>query len=261
MPRRRKEDGERVELFPLRRRSSVRGSRSLAREKVLQVLAAAVAAELPWEAVFEHIFYRQFTDVPPMPPRQVLSVEEIAELEADTPIQWDAEEIAFARALLQAAQQYWELAQELLAGVLLNWDLKRLVFLDRILLQLSIAEMLAMPETPVAVIIDEVVELAKRYSTERSGQFINGVLEAVYSLMVQQGIAPALAGDAPRFRSGEACSCWNSPPTTARLWLPCLRRENQHLWLQANLEPLPHRASNLLRQLQNLPPGRPAVVD
>jgi transcription antitermination factor NusB len=190
MPRRRKEDGERVELFPLRRRSSVRGSRSLAREKVLQVLAAAVAAELPWEAVFEHIFYRQFTDVPPMPPRQVLSVEEIAELEADTPIQWDAEEIAFARALLQAAQQYWELAQELLAGVLLNWDLKRLVFLDRILLQLSIAEMLAMPETPVAVIIDEVVELAKRYSTERSGQFINGVLEAVYSLMVQRGLRP-----------------------------------------------------------------------
>jgi transcription antitermination factor NusB len=170
----------------------------LAREKVLQVFAAATAAQLPWTAVFDHIFYRDFTaDVPPVE-RPLLTPEEVQEVEADTPIVWDSAEVEFARRLLQAAEQYRELSTELLRRVLQHWDVERLVPIDRLILQLGIAEILAFPQTPVPVIIDAAVELAKRYSTEQSGQFVNGVLEAAYYRMVHEGLRAPSPEMSPR---------------------------------------------------------------
>jgi N utilization substance protein B len=51
--------------------------------------------------------------------------------------------------------------------------------LDRAILRLAIFELMARPDVPVAVVIDEAVELAKRFSTDDSGRFVNGVLAAV----------------------------------------------------------------------------------
>jgi N utilization substance protein B len=51
--------------------------------------------------------------------------------------------------------------------------------LDRAILRLAIHELLDRPDVPVAVVIDEAVELAKRFSTDDSGRFVNGVLAAV----------------------------------------------------------------------------------
>ncbi|MCS7176687.1 MAG: transcription antitermination factor NusB [Candidatus Kapabacteria bacterium] len=162
----------------------------MAREKVLQVFAAAVGAQVPWQTVFEHIFYRDFTVDVPTPDRPLLSVEEVQELEADTPIRWEEKDVEFARRLLQAAEQSLELGTSILRQVLQNWDVGRLVPIDRLILQLGIAEMLAFPQMPVPVVIDEAVELAKKYSTAHSGQFVNGVLEAAYYWMVQHGLRP-----------------------------------------------------------------------
>jgi N utilization substance protein B len=50
---------------------------------------------------------------------------------------------------------------------------------DRTILRLATWELLARPDVPVAVVIDEAVELAKRYSTEQSGGFVNGVLSTI----------------------------------------------------------------------------------
>jgi N utilization substance protein B len=62
--------------------------------------------------------------------------------------------------------------------------------LDRILMRLAIAELTACPDIPVKVTINEVIELAKRYSTDKSGTFINGVLDAVIvDLQNEQRIA------------------------------------------------------------------------
>jgi len=60
-----------------------------------------------------------------------------------------------------------------------GWALERMPALDRAILRLAIYELRSRPDVPVAVVIDEAVELAKRFSTDDSGRFVNGVLAAV----------------------------------------------------------------------------------
>lgn len=60
-----------------------------------------------------------------------------------------------------------------------GWALDRMPALDRAILRLAIYELTSRPDVPVAVVIDEAVELAKRFSTDDSGRFVNGVLAAV----------------------------------------------------------------------------------
>lgn len=60
-----------------------------------------------------------------------------------------------------------------------GWAIDRMPALDRAILRIAIFELLHRGETPVAVVIDEAVELAKRFSTDDSGRFVNGVLSAV----------------------------------------------------------------------------------
>jgi N utilization substance protein B len=70
---------------------------------------------------------------------------------------------------------------ERIAEHLVGWTIARLAVLDRVLLELATYELVAHPETPVAVVINEAVELASRFSTEQSGRFLNGVLSSVAS--------------------------------------------------------------------------------
>jgi len=58
-----------------------------------------------------------------------------------------------------------------------NWRLERMAVVDRNVLRLAMYELLFELETPPAVVIDEAIEIAKRFGSERSGQFINGVLD------------------------------------------------------------------------------------
>jgi len=60
-----------------------------------------------------------------------------------------------------------------------GWSVPRLPNVDRAILRLAVWELMAQPDVPAAVVIDEAVELAKQYSTERSSSFVNGVLDAV----------------------------------------------------------------------------------
>jgi N utilization substance protein B len=62
-----------------------------------------------------------------------------------------------------------------------NWKLARMSYVDRNLLRMSIFEMKAFQDTPVSIVIDEAVELAKAFGTQESPGFINGVLDAVKS--------------------------------------------------------------------------------
>lgn len=58
-----------------------------------------------------------------------------------------------------------------------NWRLERMAAVDRNILRLAVFELLFQAETPAAVVIDEAVEIAKRFGSERSSQFVNGVLD------------------------------------------------------------------------------------
>jgi N utilization substance protein B len=62
-----------------------------------------------------------------------------------------------------------------------NWELDRIAVIDRILLQMAVVEFLYLEDVPPKVTMNELIEVAKKYSTSRSGRFINGILDAVLS--------------------------------------------------------------------------------
>ena len=67
-----------------------------------------------------------------------------------------------------------------------NWRLDRMAAIDRNILRLGAYEMLFCPEVPAKVAINEALELAKRYSTAQSSRFVNGILDRVLQLQVQE---------------------------------------------------------------------------
>lgn len=67
----------------------------------------------------------------------------------------------------------------LIADAVHNWRIERLSIIDRLILRLAIYELIARPETPAPVVIDEALELARAFSTEDAVKFINGVLDAI----------------------------------------------------------------------------------
>jgi N utilization substance protein B len=60
-----------------------------------------------------------------------------------------------------------------------HWPLERLAATDRAILRAAVAEMIGRPGTPARVLLDEAIELAKRYGSEDSGRFVNGVLDRI----------------------------------------------------------------------------------
>ncbi|MFC1553807.1 transcription antitermination factor NusB [candidate division KSB1 bacterium] len=61
-----------------------------------------------------------------------------------------------------------------------NWKLSRIAFIDKVILRLAISEFLFFPEIPQKVTINESLEIAKKFSTSKSGKFINGILDSIY---------------------------------------------------------------------------------
>ncbi len=68
---------------------------------------------------------------------------------------------------------------ELISEFSHTWTIQRMPAIDRNILRLAIFELLGRPDVPVAVVINEAVELAKRFSTEESGKYVNGILSAI----------------------------------------------------------------------------------
>ncbi|MBU2505856.1 MAG: transcription antitermination factor NusB [Bacteroidetes bacterium] len=68
-----------------------------------------------------------------------------------------------------------------------NWEMDRIAIIDKILLQIGIAEILYFPDIPPKVSINEAIEIAKDYSTANSGKFINGILDAILSDLKNSG--------------------------------------------------------------------------
>ena len=167
--------------FPVSRNSKIKGTRHLAREKVLQILAATDSGDVSLDVAFNHVFYREFTfDAKESTSgERILHPDEVRELEADVPIRWNDDEVAYARNVITACITQRENSTELIKKHAQNWDFDRIAALDIILMRLAVAELISCSEIPVKVTINEVIELAKRYSTDKSGTFINGILDAI----------------------------------------------------------------------------------
>jgi transcription antitermination protein NusB len=82
-------------------------------------------------------------------------------------------------ALLTSAADHQSQANELISELSIDWPLERIALVDRLIMTLAIGEMLMENAPPVAVILDEAVEMAKIFSTDGSSSFVNGVLSSV----------------------------------------------------------------------------------
>lgn len=68
-----------------------------------------------------------------------------------------------------------------------NWEMDRIALIDKLLLRLGITELMFFPDIPPKVSINEVIEIAKDYSTTNSGKFINGILDAILTELKRTG--------------------------------------------------------------------------
>lgn len=97
----------------------------------------------------------------------------------DSQLGTDKEAKAFASKLFLKTLDISDEADAIVERYTENWELSRIALIDRILLRIAICEMLHFADIPPKVTINEAIEVAKRYSTTKSGQFINGILDAI----------------------------------------------------------------------------------
>jgi N utilization substance protein B len=114
---------------------------------------------------------------------RALSLLYEAELKGEDPVTV-AEALAvppdpYVRTLLEHSVATQEEAERRISDASVGWPLDRMAVIDRLVLRLAVAELLDPDGPPSAVVIDEAVELAKTYSTDESGRFVNGILAAI----------------------------------------------------------------------------------
>lgn len=93
----------------------------------------------------------------------------------------------YARKLFRATIMNGEEYQRYMSEASRNWDFSRLAYMDIVIMQIAIAEMMTFPSIPINVTINEYVEIAKIYSTPRSSGYINGMLDAIAHHLVKTG--------------------------------------------------------------------------
>ncbi len=97
------------------------------------------------------------------------------------------DKMKFAKELLQTVLEKTEHLETLIFPKLKNWDAERIAILDMIIMKMGVAEFLYFDTIPPKVTINEYIDLAKEYSTQQSGQFVNGILDNIHKELVQQG--------------------------------------------------------------------------
>jgi transcription antitermination protein NusB len=97
----------------------------------------------------------------------------------DFELEVEASAQAFARELVAAAVARAKDIDDLIATSSKNWRIERMSRVDRNILRLGACELLAFRDVPVKVVINEAVELAKRFGTSESSAFVNGVLDRI----------------------------------------------------------------------------------
>ena len=98
----------------------------------------------------------------------------------------DEEDQDFARRLFRRTILNADYYRHLISENTRNWDLDRVAFMDVIIMQIALAEILSFPNIPVSVTLNEYLEIAKLYSTPKSASFINGTLDAIVNQLKKE---------------------------------------------------------------------------
>lgn len=93
----------------------------------------------------------------------------------------------FAEKLIREVIKHNDELDEKIKQRVANWEMNRIALIDKILLRIGICELIYFPDIPPKVSINESIEIAKEFSTARSGKFINGILDAVLSELKKEG--------------------------------------------------------------------------
>ncbi len=128
------------------------------REKVLQILYAYELSNDSLDIMFEDLLH-EVTD------------EELKE---------------FVKSLTLLTIKHRDEYDEMIKQVVKNWEIQRIAVIDRLLIRMATCEMLHFPDIPPKVSINEVIEIAKRFSTDQSDKFINGVLDAILKKLKEE---------------------------------------------------------------------------
>lgn len=132
-----------------------------ARETVLQALYANEVANGKWKHITNSVIKPRLSD--------------------------DKEIFKFAERLFLKVVNNQETVDEVIQKHIKNWSLDRLTKIDRQLLRMAITEFLFFEQIPTKVTINEAIEIAKTYSTKKSGNFINGILDSALEQLKKDG--------------------------------------------------------------------------
>jgi len=154
-------------------RSKVVITRRKIRIKVFQAVFAWMSAQEEPAWLFERILQET---------GQVLRAQQKTADAGEALTDWQFMEKLFYTTIREH-DAYLQLIQERLQ----NWDMHRVALADRVLILLGLTEILHFEQIPVKVTINEYLEIAKEFSTERSASFINGVLDSLQLQLAQAG--------------------------------------------------------------------------
>ena len=98
----------------------------------------------------------------------------------------DEEDKEFARKLFRNAIANAEAYRKMMESNAKNWDMERFAFMDILIMQVALAEICSFPTIPTTVSLNEYVEVAKMYSTPKSGGFINGMLDNIVNQLKKE---------------------------------------------------------------------------
>lgn len=98
------------------------------------------------------------------------------------------EDRKFALTLFRTAIKNRDYYYKLVSDRTQNWDISRICTMDLLIMQIALAEITSFPDIPLNVTINEYVEIAKSYSTPRSGSFINGMLDTIAKRLIADGV-------------------------------------------------------------------------
>jgi N utilization substance protein B len=161
------------------------------REKVLQALYAFELSQQPLESLYENIL---------------------------TGLSRDRELQKFARQLVKKVIETHEELDKYIRAKVTNWEFNRLAVIDKLILRMCICELLYFDDIPPKVSINEAIEIARRYSTDKSDKFVNGVLDSVLADLRASGTMKksgrGLVDTSPQKRTGKSKPDTDAPAKT-----------------------------------------------
>jgi|SRR6185295_18670372 len=155
------------------------GKRRTAREMAIQMLYQSDLGGSPLPPIFSTFDLSEYLARDPSTEKRRgrLTAEERDEIAKRR--QRVQEAFEYAQALVRGTLENREKIDELIRSQADNWRLERMPAVDRNILRLAIYEMLHEQDTPKLVVLDEAIELAKKFGSEQSGRFVNGLLDGL----------------------------------------------------------------------------------